>query len=89
MQLLMREFRKRLPRLSKATYSKVTLEREGVAAFTLVASWQKTRGGDAGEHRSRYDLPRVATGSLHIRLTKKVCVLHDEFIREVLQERGI
>ena len=91
MQLFMQDMRQRLPRLSRATYAQVTLEKERAGAFTLVATW--TVPG-IGEHRSYFDKQRVlgrsaSLPSLQQRLVKQSCRVHDDFIAEVLQKRGL
>lgn len=93
MQLFVRAMRARLARLSKATYSTVTLEKDG-DAFVLVATWLETKKVPAGSCSVRLDRERVlgATANLPAlqqRLVKQPCKVHDEFITEVLRKRGL
>lgn len=94
MQLFLREMRKRLPRISRATYSVATIEKHAIGAFTIVSRWPATNGQPEGEYRIFFDRQRVLgrTESLPIiqqRLTKKLCRFHDDIISEILHARGL
>ncbi len=94
MQLFLRAIRARLPRLSKATYSTVTIEEVRAGSFTVVSKWPATKLAPAGEHRIHFDRRKVLGRSASLpplkqRLSKKVCRFHEDIIREVLQARGL
>ena len=94
MQLFLQAIRLRIPRMEKATCSKVTVEDISSGEFTVVFTWVATKVASAGEHRIHFDRRRGFGSSasmppLKQRLIKKVCRFHDDIISEVLRARGV
>jgi len=94
MQLFFVSIRARLPRLSKATYSTVTLEKGEGDSFTVVATWPATSRSAAGVHRILFNREKVLGRTankpqLQQRLVHEPCRFHNHIIAEVLQKRGL